>query len=163
MPHSNAVIAGRDVRTRRLLIAGSWRVAVDVLGSVPEAVPTAVSEVPPEILEEGGRQEPVSVTDNISLLLSLGRSPELLPALPTPCTDVTQDVVGVERRHVHVVPYGFPHGHIRRLGFPWPPPAIHGGSPAGSAYRRPRAPWRPEPQSVTPHPSPASLGLTACP
>lgn len=108
--------------------------SIDVLDSVPEDIHTVVWEIPPENLGEGGRQpEPASVTNNISMLLSRGRSPEVLLALLTRFTDVTQDVLGVERRHVHVVLHELPREHIGEMGVPMAAPGDPRWFTGGSA------------------------------
>ncbi|MGW0578109.1 tautomerase family protein [Streptomyces sp. NPDC002920] len=106
-------------------------------------------------------QVAVDVLDSVPLL-SRGRSPEVLLALLTRFTGVTQDVLGVERRHVHVVLRELPREHIGEMGVPMAARATRGGSPAGSPYRRARRSWTPEPHTVTRHPSPVSPSLTAC-
>ncbi|MFC4505990.1 MULTISPECIES: tautomerase family protein [Streptomyces] len=66
-------------------------------------------------------QVALDVLDSVPLL-SRGRSPEVLLALLTRFTGVTQDVLGVERRHVHVVLRELPREHIGEMGVPMAAP-----------------------------------------
>jgi hypothetical protein len=52
--------------------------------------------VPVENLGEGGAEPDSQHTNNISVLIAEGRTPDVLNALVRRCTEVTADVLGVE-------------------------------------------------------------------
>jgi phenylpyruvate tautomerase PptA (4-oxalocrotonate tautomerase family) len=134
MPYINVVIApGRDAATRRRLIAELSNAITDILESRPQDVHAMLWEVPVENLGEGGTEPDPRHTNNISVLIAEGRTPDVLNTLVRRCTEVTADVLGVEPWHVHMLLHEIAPARASTAGVPLTTP----GEPRWFAEERP--------------------------
>jgi phenylpyruvate tautomerase PptA (4-oxalocrotonate tautomerase family) len=81
-------------------------------------------ELPTENIGEGGEEPSPETTNNLTVLMSQGRPPEVVLVLIKTLTDVVEDALRVRREDVHLVVFEEPFRNIGEAGIPMEPPRI---------------------------------------
>jgi phenylpyruvate tautomerase PptA (4-oxalocrotonate tautomerase family) len=81
-------------------------------------------ELPTENLGEGGEEPSPETTNNVAVLMSQARPPEVVLVLIKTLTDVVEHTLQVRRQDVHLVVFEEPFRNIGEAGIPMDLPRI---------------------------------------
>lgn len=125
MPYIHVTLAqGRTKEQKRALILALTDSMQHVLEVARHDIHVLLWELPTENIGEAGEEPKPSVTNNVSILMSQGRPPEVILALIKALTDVVESVFHVERKDVHLVVFEEPFRNIGEAGVPMEPPRV---------------------------------------
>jgi 4-oxalocrotonate tautomerase family enzyme len=125
MPYIHVTIAsGRPKGKKRELIKGLTDSMERVLEVTRPDIHVLLWELPTENIGEAGDEPAADITNNVMVLMSQGRPPEVVLVLMKSLTDVVENTLKVARRDVHLVVLEEPFRNIGEAGIPMEPPRI---------------------------------------
>ncbi|GEM_PF-2689334 len=125
MPYIHVTLAsGRSKEKKRALITALTDTMERVLEVARIDIHVLLWELPTENIGEAGQEPAPDVTNNVMVLMSQGRPPEVVLVLIKALTDVVESTLRVARRDVHLVVLEEPFRNIGEAGIPMEPPHI---------------------------------------
>jgi 4-oxalocrotonate tautomerase family enzyme len=125
MPYIHVTLAsGRPKELKRALIVALTDEMERVLEVARADIHVLLWELPTENIGEGGAEPSSEVTNNVSVLMSKGRPPEVVLVLIKCLTDVVETTLKVSRKDVHVVVLEEPFRNIGEAGIPMEAPRV---------------------------------------
>jgi 4-oxalocrotonate tautomerase family enzyme len=125
LPYIHVTLAsGRPKAKKRQLITALTDTMERVLEVARSDIHVLLWELPTENIGEAGEEPAPDVTNNVMVLMSQGRPPEVVLVLIKTLTDVVENTLGVARRDVHLVVLEEPFRNIGEAGIPMEPPKI---------------------------------------
>jgi 4-oxalocrotonate tautomerase family enzyme len=125
MPYIHVTLAsGRSKQQKRALITALTDNMERVLEVARPDIHVLLWELPTENLGEGGEEPSPETTNNVAVLMSQGRPPEVVLVLIKTLTDVVEHTLQVRRQDVHLVVFEEPFRNIGEAGIPVEPPRI---------------------------------------
>jgi 4-oxalocrotonate tautomerase family enzyme len=125
MPYIHVTLAsGRSKQQKRALITALTDNMERVLEVARSDIHVLLWELPTENIGEGGEEPSSETTNNVAVLMSQGRPPEVVLVLIKTLTDVVEHTLQVRRQDVHLVVFEEPFRNIGEAGIPMEPPRI---------------------------------------
>ena len=125
MPYIHVTLAsGRPKAQKRALIRALTDDMQRVLEVATLDIHVLLWELPTENIGEAGEEPSPTVTNNVMVLMSQGRPPEVVLVLIKSLTDVVENTLKVLRKDVPVVVLEEPFRNIGEAGIPMAPPRV---------------------------------------
>jgi 4-oxalocrotonate tautomerase family enzyme len=125
LPYIHVTLAsGRPRAKKRQLITALTDAMERVLEVARIDIHVLLWELPTENIGEAGEEPAPDVTNNVMVLMSQGRPPEVVLVLIKAMTDVVERTLEVARKDVHLVVLEEPFRNIGEAGIPMEPPKI---------------------------------------
>jgi 4-oxalocrotonate tautomerase family enzyme len=125
MPYIHVTLAaGRSKPQKRTLITALTDNMERVLEVTRPDIHVLLWELPTENIGEGGEEPSSTTTNNVTVLMSQGRPPEVVMVLIKTLTDVVETTLQVRRQDVHLVVFEEPFRNIGEAGIPMEPPRV---------------------------------------
>jgi 4-oxalocrotonate tautomerase family enzyme len=125
LPYIHVTLAtGRPRKRKRSLIKALTDSMEQVLEVARHDIHVLLWELPTENIGEAGEEPPPDTTNNVAVLMSVGRPPEVVLMLIKRLTDAVESELRVARKDVHLVVHEEPFRNIGEGGVPMDPPRI---------------------------------------
>ncbi len=125
MPYIHVTLAsGRSKQQKRALIMALTDKMERVLEVARPDIHVLLWELPTENIGEAGEEPSPETTNNVAVVMSQGRPPEVVLVLIKSLTDVVETTLQVRRQDVHLVVFEEPFRNIGEAGIPMEPPRI---------------------------------------
>jgi 4-oxalocrotonate tautomerase family enzyme len=125
VPYIHVTLAsGRPKPLKRELIKALTNTMERVLEVARIDIHVLLWELPTENIGEAGEEPAPDVTNNVMVLMSEGRPPEVVLVLIKELTDAVEQTLAVARKDVHLVVLEEPFRNIGEAGIPMEPPRV---------------------------------------